>query len=392
MLLENNHYPQDTRVRHEAESLVAAGHRVEVVAPRAAGQLALEGVGGVTVRRFRSIDGGGRGVVALFAEYLVAMLALHAAALRALMRGATVLHIHNPPDVLFPAGGVFRLAGRQVVFDHHDLGPELVDVKFGARPLVRLASVGERLTFAVATHVLAANESHAEIAQARGGKARSEVTVVRNGPPASWTELPLHVREGKLSPVRLAYVGALSGQDGVEGIADVLACLRDRTPSVTAVLTVIGDGDGRRALEAALDRYGMADLVSITGWVAPELVPSLLQEADICVDPAPSSALNDRSTMIKIAEYLALGKPVVAYDLLETRRTVRDAALLVPHGDAGAFAEKIALLADDPELRQKLARGARDRARVLTWERSESALLAAYDQLGSDDMSRRSSR
>ena len=51
--------------------------------------------------------------------------------LNGLLAGATVLHIHNPPDILAGAGAVFRLAGRKVIFDHHDLFPETVEVKFG---------------------------------------------------------------------------------------------------------------------------------------------------------------------------------------------------------------------------------------------------------------------
>jgi glycosyltransferase involved in cell wall biosynthesis len=385
MLLENNPYPHDVRVRNEAESLVAAGHSVEVVAPRAKGQPARETVRGVSVRRFRSVDGSTRGIGALLAEYFVATVALHVQALRALARGATVLHIHNLPDILFAAGGIFRIARRDVVFDHHDLGPELVSVRYGGRALVRLAQISERLTFAVASHVLAANESHAEIARKRGRKAPDEVTVVRNGPPGQWTQLPLTLRAGRLEPVRLAYVGAVAPQDGVDGMAHVLAYLRDRHPSVPATLTVIGDGDGRPALIEALERYGVADAVTITGWVDPERVPALLQEADVCVDPAPATELNERSTMIKLAEYLALGKPVVAYDLLETRRTVGDAALLVPAGDARAFAEQIARLAEDSELRERMAQLGRERACELTWERSEAALLSAYRTLGARD-------
>jgi Glycosyl transferase 4-like domain len=146
MLLENNPYPQDIRVRNEAQSLVAAGHRVEVVAPRAHGQPVRERVDGVVVRRFRAADATSQGISGMLREFLVAAVALHLAAVRALVRGGTVLHIHNPPDILF---------------------------------------------LAVANHVLAANESHAEIAVKRGGKAPGDVTIVRNGPPASWTRLPL---------------------------------------------------------------------------------------------------------------------------------------------------------------------------------------------------------
>jgi glycosyltransferase involved in cell wall biosynthesis len=381
MLLENNPYPQDVRVRHEAESLVAAGHLVEVVAPREDGQAARERVKGVHVRRFHAAVGASDDPVAMLVEYAVALVALHAAAVRALFRGATILHLHNPPDVLFVAGAMFRLAGRRVVFDHHDLAPELVGMRLGSDTFVKLAQISERLTFSVANHVLSANESYAEIARRRGRKAPGQVTVVRNGPPESWIRLPLRAREGHLAPVRLAYLGTVAQQDGVSGLAQVLAYLRDGTPGVDAVLTVIGDGDAREAFELELERLGVSANVTVTGWILAQRVPGLLQDADVCVDPAPASALNERSSMIKLVEYLALGKPVVAYDLLETRRTVRDAAMLVPSGDERAFAEQIARLAQDSALRFTLAQRARDRARELTWETSELALLAAYGRL-----------
>jgi glycosyltransferase involved in cell wall biosynthesis len=271
--------------------------------------------------------------------------------------------------------------GRKVVFDHHDLTPELVSVKFGPGIFVGLAKLAERLTFAAANHVLAANESHAEIARRRGRKARDAISIVRNGPPASWTRLPRHMRDGSLSSVRLAYLGIVAEQDGVDGLARVLAHLRQCAPHVDAHLTIIGDGTARDALERELERCGVAANVTITGFVPREQVPVLLQEADVCLDPAPATMLNERSTMTKVAEYLALGKPVVAYDLLETRRTVGDAALLVQSGDEQGFARQIARLAGDPDLRETLSARARNRARSLTWESSVRSLLAAYAKL-----------
>ena len=381
MLLENNPYPRDVRVRGEAESLARAGYAVEVVAPRARGQAARERVDGVDVVRFRSFDGSGHGARGILLEYFVAAIALHRAALRALIGGASIVHLHNPPDMLFPAAAAFRLAGRAVVFDHHDLSPETIEVKFGPGVLSRLARIFERLTFALATHVLATNDSYAEIACGRGGKSRQDVTVVRNAPPGAWTRLPLHVRDGQLERVQLAYLGSISAQDGVEGLAPVLARLGALDPPVAASLTIIGDGDARPALDAALERHGVAGQVTFTGWVPIEQVPELLGAADVCVDPAPATEVNQRSTMIKIAEYLAIGKPVVAYDLLETRRTAADAAVLIAPGDAEGFAQAIARLARDPELRLRLSRDARRRAEELTWEHSERALLGAYAAL-----------
>lgn len=382
MLLENNPYPQDVRVRSEAQSLAKAGHHVTVVAPRGRGQTRRAHIDGVDVMRFRLPDGSARGALGFGLEYLVALVALHAAALRALVCGATVLHLHNPPDILFPAGAAYRIAGRKVIFDHHDLFPETVEVKLGSPWAVRTAALCQRLTFAVANQVLATNESYAEVARRLGRKDAARVTIVRNGPPVAWTQLPRHHREGVLAEVRLAYLGSISVQDGVDGLASVLGRLREESAGVRAHLTVIGDGDGVPAVERALAEAGVAGWVTFTGRVAPDRVPELVQEADICVDPAPATSVNDRSTMTKIAEYLALGKPVVGYDLLETRRTAGDAALLVTPGDVDAFADAIIQLALDPSRRRELADAAYQRATSLTWQHSERALLSAYDSLG----------
>jgi glycosyltransferase involved in cell wall biosynthesis len=181
--------------------------------------------------------------------------------------------------------------------------------------------------------------------------------------------------------VHLVYVGAISEQDGADALPETIARLRALDPPIQAALTIVGDGDGRRHVEAAAERYGVADAVSITGWIEPDRVRAFIEDADICVDPAPSTPLNERSTMIKLAEYLALGKPVVAYDLLETRRTVGDAAVLVPSGDAGAFATAIAELAGDGSRRTELSAQARERSHALTWDHSAAALLRAYTAL-----------
>jgi glycosyltransferase involved in cell wall biosynthesis len=380
MLLENNAYPADVRVRREAESLVHAGHEVVVYAPRAAGQPRRERVRGVEVRRFRVPPERG-GVAGLLAEYAVANVALHAGAAAALLRGAEVLHLHNPPDTLFPAALLARAVGRRVVFDHHDLFPELTDVKFERPALTRIAAAAERATFAAADHVLAANESHAELARGRGGKRADQVTVVRNGPPAAALAAAPDVRPGRLGDPHLVYVGAIAAQDGVDGLAEVMRRLVDDHGLSGARLTIVGEGDARPAVESALAAAGVADRTTITGWVDLDEVPGLVAAADVCVDPAPSSPLNERSTMIKVAEYLAAGKPVVAYDLLETRRTTAGAALLTPPGDVAGFASHVARLADDAAERKRLARAALERAPELTWERSERALLSAYAAL-----------
>jgi len=380
MLLENNPYPQDIRVRREAEALVRAGHRVRVIAPRGAGQCRAETVAGVEVRRFRAPEVG-TGARSLALELTVATVRLHAAALIELARGATTLHLHNPPDLLAGVGLIARLLGRRVVFDHHDLFAELVGEKSRARPLAAIARAGERSTFAVSDLVLSTNESLADIARTRGSMPADRVVVVRNGPPEAWLEQARPARSGALEDPRLVYVGAVSSQDGVQEVAEVLRLLSTVHGLPRARLTIVGDGPARMAVQAALCAAGVQSRVDWAGWIPVEEIPAHLAAADICIDPAPPSELNHRSTMIKIAEYMAAARPVVAYDLRETRSTLGDTGLLVTPGDPAALAAACARLARVPDERAALARAGSERAAGLTWECSEAALLEAYERL-----------
>lgn len=381
MLLENNPYPADVRVRAEAESLAAAGYAVRVIAPRASGQARREQIAGVKVERFAlpATPGNRAG---FFAEYLIANVQLYLRGARALLRGARVVHLHNPPDTLFGVGMLARMLRRRVVFDHHDLAPELLESKFGAGALVTVLRLFERATFRVAHAVLATNGSYAAVALERGRVPADRIAVVRNGPRAATIAPPGDDgRDGVLEDVHVVFLGEMEAQDGVDILPAMLAQLRGRHALAGARLTCIGPGTLRPSLEAAFAQAGLAGAVTFTGRVAHDAVPGLLAQADVCIDPAPPSSLNDRSTMIKIAEYLAAARPVVAFALTETRRTAGDAAIYTVQDTPVALAEAIAGLARDPAARAALVRRARTRAPALTWAHSEPVLLEVYARL-----------
>jgi glycosyltransferase involved in cell wall biosynthesis len=375
MLLENNPYPQDVRVRNEAESLAAAGHEVTVIAPRSAGQPAVEVIGEVTVRRYRLPVSSG-GIAAFLLEYAVAHAQLFLRGLRELVRGAEVIHLHNPPDTLFPIGLVARATGRKVVFDHHDLFPDLFAEKFGSSRLVSLAQASQRASLGTATAVLFTNRSQAENALARGLRPE-RLSIVRNGPRRATLGEASQPRQGELDDPNLVFVGELASHDGVLALPELMA----KPGLERATLTLVGDGPRRSELSAAFSEMDMSDRIAFTGQVEHRLVPALISAADICIDPAPCSDLNHRSTMIKVTEYLAARRPVVAFGLTETRRTAEDAALYAPCGDLDAFADLIVRLARTPALRRELAERAIERADGLVWERSEVELLGAYERL-----------
>jgi glycosyltransferase involved in cell wall biosynthesis len=374
MALENHTYPEDVRVRNEAQELVAAGFAVTVLAPKGKGQSRRDRVEDVVVKRYPipELDG----IWGITAEYVCASLWLTALILNEIRKGASVVHLHNPPDILFPAAGVARLMGRRVIFDHHDLAPELYEQKFGAGAPVALLRWCEQMTMRTAHVVLAANESHRSMALGRGGKRPDEVVVVRNGPRRETVVAQVTGRDHVIFDPRLCFVGSLGTQDGVAALPEVVASLRAK--GLDPILTVVGDGPELATIRRRAIELDVLERIEFTGRVPHDEVPALIGRADICLDIAPCNPLNHRSTMIKIGEYMAAGRPVVSYALEETQRTAGDAALYAPAGDLQRLCDLVAELCGDPWLRARLARRAVERVQHLTWEHSAERLRYAY--------------
>jgi len=387
MLVENDTYPADVRVRGEAQALLAAGYRVTVIAPRAdRGQARRELVNGVEVARFW-LPGTAQSAGGFVVEYAVAHLQLARLALARLLAGADVLHVNNPPDTLGLLFPLARLLGRLTVFDNHDLFPELFALRYGSPRVTRVLRAFQRLAFREADLVLTTNESQREVVLDAVDRDPASVVVVRNGPRADAVRAsragagdPPQEPDRARAGVELLFLGALEPQDGVVALAHVLRTLVDRH-GLDARLTVVGAGSSRSPLERSCSQLGLTERVVFTGRVPHDEVPRLLARADVCVDPAPCNELNHRSTMMKIAEYMAAGRPIVAFGLRETRRTAGDAALYAACGDVDGFAARIAELATDRELCRELVRQAERRLPELLWERSADALVAAYGRM-----------
>ena len=385
VLVENMSVPRDRRVWAEARTLRAAGCRVTVLSP-AGHQHDTEPraeIDGITIRRFRSYEatGGPPGYVLEYGKALFHLWRLARDVHRE--HPVDVVHVCNPPDILVFAVGSLRRAGARVVFDHHDLVPELYEARFGrARGLFyRSAMRFERATFARADVVISPNETYRRIALERGGKSPDDVFVVRMAPDTtrfSPGRPEPALRRGK--PHLLAYVGTMGPQDGVDVAVRALEVLRGRRQDWYAILA--GDGDAADAARRLVDELGLRDHVELPGFVEDSEIVRLLRAADVCIAPEPRNALNDASTMIKIVEYLAFAKPVVAFDLAEARASAGAAAAYAPEDTPEALAAEIDRLLDDPPLRDRM--GAEGRRRVteeLSWSRSEASLLAAYERV-----------
>jgi glycosyltransferase involved in cell wall biosynthesis len=144
--------------------------------------------------------------------------------------------------------------------------------------------------------------------------------------------------------------------------------------------TCVGGGPGLAGLRQMVKDKDLGDTVNFTGRVSDKDLLEVLSTADVCVNPDKPCEMNDISTMIKIMEYMALGKPIVQFDLREGRFSAGEASLYSDNGNQVAdFAAKILWLLENPSERERM--GALGRKRVeqeLAWKYSVPNLLAAY--------------
>jgi glycosyltransferase involved in cell wall biosynthesis len=383
MIVENNPVPSDRRVWQEASALRDAGCRVTVVSPRHARARRLrEMIDGIEVIRHPRLVEAARSweyaleyANAIFWEMAISLFVMFS-------RGVDVVHIANPPDTAFILAPLFRLTGARVIFDQHDLSPEIYEEKFRRRGLLWWAlRAAERASYRAADMVITPNESMRRLAISRGGLDPQDVQVVRNGPDTRlFAEVSPEPSRHNGHAHRVCYMGIIGEQEGLDGYIRVIDDIVHRRGRTDTEFLIVGDGTGLPALKERARRAGLSRNVRFTGYLTGEELASTVGSADVCVVPEPATPLTESSTLVKTMEYMALAKPVVQYDLEEARVTSGDTAVYARQNDEQDLADKIVWLLDNPETRAELGERAARRVRdKLAWEHQVPNLLASYE-------------
>jgi glycosyltransferase involved in cell wall biosynthesis len=382
IIVENLPCPFDRRVWQEALALRAQGHTVSIICPKGRGyDKGYELLDGIHIHR-HPLPVEAESAFGYGLEYLLALLMEFGLALRiALTRGFDVIHACNPPDTIFLIGRFFKAFGKRFIFDHHDINPELYEAKFGRRDVwYRLLCRLERWTFATADVSIATNESYRRIAIERGRMAPSKVFVVRSGADLSRVRLlppRAELRRGKAHLV--GYVGVIGKQEGLDLLLQAVAYMRGTLRRDDTHFVIVGDGTELAAIRQMARKLAIDDCIEFTGRIPDGSLWEILSTADVCVNPDRANDMNDKSTMNKIIEYMALGKPIVQFDLTEGRFSAGEASLYARPNDVEDLAVKLCELLDDPERRVHM--GAIGRNRVehsLAWHHQIPQLLEAY--------------
>ena len=383
IFIEDGSFTYDNRVKREADALVADGWDVTVISPKYPEDRVYRRAN-AHLRSYHYPKPNAESALGHIVEHSISLvLGTCFTAWVALRHGFTVFHACNPMDTLWVIAWPYKLLGKRFIFDQHDLCPE-VYLSRGEQtdkgPFYRALMILERQSYRLADAVIATNESYKEMAVQRGGKLPADVFIVRNGPNLERIRKAAP-RDGlkRDGEVLVGYLGNMNMQDGV----DLLLLAAERIVKTLKrddiKFILVGGGSSQASLVEQAEAMGLAESMTFTGRIPDDDMLGVLNACDICVQPDPRNPLNDVSTMNKVMEYMALEKPVVAFDLKETRVSGGDAVLYAEPNDTSDLADKIVYLADQPEKRAEMGRAGHERVLgSLAWRYSVPHLRAAY--------------
>ncbi|UJV64473.1 glycosyltransferase family 4 protein [Enterococcus faecium] len=386
IIVENLPVPFDTRVWQEATTLVANGYTVSVICPKGKGYTAEEEViQGVHIFR-HDLPTEGNGAIGYLREYITALREELRLAKKIYKEiGFDVIHGCNPPDDIYLVAQRFKKYGVKYVFDHHDICPELFEAKFGhaSGPLYWSQVFMERQTYKHCTFAFVTNESYKKIAIERGKMDPNKVIVLRSGPKLERMKIqpPVEsIKRGKKYMV--GYLGVIGQQEGIEFILEAAKYCRETLNRNDIFWGIVGGGPHVAALREMCSKMGLDDCVEFTGRVPDQQLLDYLNTADVCVNSDTYNSMNDKSTMNKILEYIALAKPIVQFELTEGHYSAQEASLYAEQNNAKDMADKIIYLLENPKVRKKMGEFGRNRViNELSWEHTSKALLEGYEKL-----------
>jgi glycosyltransferase involved in cell wall biosynthesis len=406
LMITESHIPDDVRVWQEALLLKNNGIEVSIICLKNNTQKFLETINGIKIYRIPKIELlkqekqkisntnsklnytkaiisglAGYGFEYFYFTFISFLFSIYIL----LKENFDVLHTHNPPDTLFLIGMFYKIFGKKYIFDHHDLAPDLFEEKYKSKGgmIYRLLRFLETSSCKTANLIIATNNSYKELEVKRANIAPSKVYIVRNGPDLVRIRKNVPIQSiTNMNKVILCYLGSINNQDGVDNLVDIMSKIVYEHKNQSFRLLILGDGDYLHRIKEIANELNVLNYIIFAGYVqdSNELC-KYLSSADIFVDAAFNTFYNSNSTFIKHMEYMVFAKPIVSFDLKETKVSLKDGGVYIPNNNTNLFAEKLIEISQNPKFNNELKKIYKKRIKELSWENVSKPLIAAYSNL-----------
>ena len=366
---------QYVHVEELTRALSELGHELVMVGPRATSQADFGSAGGIVALIKRWLP-----------KFVYELLELgySVVAYRRLVRAIVEHH----PDCIYERYNLYMPAGIWAKRRFHlplllEVNAPLFDerTRYGGIAFPRLARWTETFTWHGADAVLPVTEVLAARVRA-AGVAASRIHVIPNGiDPRRFQPADTNAAKkalGLTGKLVLGFTGFVREWHGLEHVVDIVA----KNEGDSRHLLIVGDGPARQSIEQRAARLGVKDRVTITGIIGRDEVARYINTFDVALQPD----VVDYASPLKLFEYLALGKAVVAPAKANIREVLRDGqnAVLFAPETMGAFAAAVERLCREPALRAALGRAGLETIERggYTWRHNAGRVESLFRQLG----------
>ena len=383
-----SYYPQDVRVRREAEALIEQSHEVDVICLGIGGQQSVETVGGVTVHRIMD----GRDKENFFNYILLTLVFMRKAFFHVnrlhRQRRFNVVHIHNMPDYLVFVTMWLKMKGIPTILDMHDLSVELYGVKFNSpklawmKPLVRWV---EKLSTGYSNHVITTSTGFRDRLLGRGVPAEKITLVLNSADEKIFRPAPPREFRRIEHGAHLLYHGTVKEHFGLHVSVEAIAHLQKTIPG--SKLSIFGNYSlaYRDDLENLVAKLGIGDHVDFGGFLPLEQIRELIIDADFGIVPYLDNTFMNLALSTKTFEYVRMGL-FVAGSRLDSGLSMfgEDCIGYFTPGDSQSLAETVTTFCLDPESRADYVKRASEQYKHYSWKTMANRYCSLIDRFDSD--------
>ncbi len=374
LMITHSVYIRDTRVRRYAEPLADEGHHVDIICLASENDQPQTSHPNIKVYALPMTRSRREGLTHILGWLYAAFMMFVKCSRLDIQYRYDLIHVHNMPDFLAFCALIPRLRGCPVILNIHDPTPELAQSKLqvpGNHIVVRAEIFLEKISIKFSSHIVTATPTFRSILISRGVPPE-KITVVMNAADPrfsrSVTEIVSRKQNDKFT---LLYVGTVANRYGLQVAVQALPILQPEIPGLKlrVVPKIRDEGKALDDCVQLAQTLGVGDLVELSDPVPLELMPEIMQQADIGLYPALSDCHMDLALSLKIPEMASVGLCIVSTRLPVLEELYGDDSIaFVPPGDFRALAGKILELYRSPEFMENLARKAREKSASLTWE------------------------
>lgn len=379
LIIVQNYYDIDPRVRREAEALIEHGYCVDVLAlqppNKAENRYSLNKVHVNTIKLGKKRAGKLRYIWEYIAFWFMAFLYL------ARNHHYDLIQVCTLPDCLIFATLIPKLIGCKVILDMHEVMPEFFMSKYHVPEnhfMIRVLKWQERLSIKFADHVIVINEPIKKLLETRGLPTQKATVITNSVDEQLFT--PLRDERRKSETFVFMYHGTLTHIYGLDIALQAFSMASVQMPN--AEFHIVGEGPERTNLELQVEKSNIKEKVKFLGVYPQESIPAQLTQCDVGVLATRRDTFLDLSFSNKLPEYIVMEKPVIASRLKAIHHYFSEEAIAYFEPEnATNLAEKMVELYNNPERRKRYSENALWEYSDIRWECMKQRYLEIVERM-----------